>query len=235
MPVKKTKKPRKTYKSKTYKKKSNAVSGPFMLINKYVPFKSSYNALMRYTYTYQLTSGLANTYGTEIIFRLNSLYDPDFALGGHQPYGFDQMATLYNKYKVNSFDLELEIYDPDADGMIVAAQMQSSNAATTITGKAVDAIKEQPMSITRILNNTGSQKVIVKQKNMKIATIEGISPKMFAYQLENYAAVVTNDPANVPYLRIAAANVGLASKTVYVRTTIVYHSLFYDRNILSQS
>lgn len=31
---------------------------------------------------------------------LNSLYDPDLTGTGHQPYGFDQMAALFNRYRV---------------------------------------------------------------------------------------------------------------------------------------
>lgn len=33
-------------------------------------------------------------------FNLNSLYDPDRTGVGHQPYGFDQLAALYNRYRV---------------------------------------------------------------------------------------------------------------------------------------
>lgn len=33
-------------------------------------------------------------------FRCNGLWDPDVALGGHQPYGFDQLAAVFNRYLV---------------------------------------------------------------------------------------------------------------------------------------
>ena len=38
-------------------------------------------------------------------FRMNSLLDPQYAVGGHQPYGRDQWATLYNRYNVISCKL----------------------------------------------------------------------------------------------------------------------------------
>ena len=40
------------------------------------------------------------SFGTKI-FRLNSIYDPDLDLvNGHQPLGYDQWSTFYNKYRV---------------------------------------------------------------------------------------------------------------------------------------
>lgn len=33
-------------------------------------------------------------------FNLNSLWDPDQTGTGHQPYGFDQLAALFNRYRV---------------------------------------------------------------------------------------------------------------------------------------
>lgn len=35
-------------------------------------------------------------------FRANSAFDPDFAIGGHQPMNFDRWATLYDHYTVMS-------------------------------------------------------------------------------------------------------------------------------------
>lgn len=55
---------------------------------------------LRYVDTIKLadstTPGLVKTYP----FSCNSAYDPDATIGGHQPYGFDQWAIIYNHYKV---------------------------------------------------------------------------------------------------------------------------------------
>lgn len=38
--------------------------------------------------------------GDNWTFKINSAYDPDAAVGGHQPKGYDQWMSLYNKYTV---------------------------------------------------------------------------------------------------------------------------------------
>lgn len=40
--------------------------------------------------------------GTGCTYTLNSIHDPNAALGGEQPRGFDELALLYNKYRVLS-------------------------------------------------------------------------------------------------------------------------------------
>lgn len=54
---------------------------------------------MRYADTVTITSPLAGIPGT-YLFRANSIYDPDYTGAGHQPYGHDTYATIYNHYRV---------------------------------------------------------------------------------------------------------------------------------------
>jgi len=44
-------------------------------------------------------------------FRANDLYDPDFAVGGHQPYGFDQLMAQYYHFTVLYSKCTIEITD----------------------------------------------------------------------------------------------------------------------------
>ena len=57
-------------------------------------------AYKKLRYADNMALEIINAYSDQEKFSLNGLYDPDQALGGHQPYGFDQMMTLYNKYCV---------------------------------------------------------------------------------------------------------------------------------------
>lgn len=52
---------------------------------------------LRYAQQINITPSAA---GANHLFRINSLYDTDYTGVGHQPLGFDQWATIYDKYVV---------------------------------------------------------------------------------------------------------------------------------------
>lgn len=69
---------------------------PTAVVNKAIaPFPQRFFTKHKYSTTFTINS-LTPTYQ----FNINSLYDPDLTSFGHQPYGRDQMAQLYNKYRV---------------------------------------------------------------------------------------------------------------------------------------
>jgi len=75
---------------------SNRFDGPYN-----DPFPAVYKARLRYSSFPQITAGAAGLAGL-YKYRANSIYDPDQTGGGHQPYGRDTLATLYNHYVVDS-------------------------------------------------------------------------------------------------------------------------------------
>jgi hypothetical protein len=51
-------------------------------------------------YAENISTSVVTVSGSNQIFRLNSIFDPNAAVGGTQPYGYDQVAALYNRYRV---------------------------------------------------------------------------------------------------------------------------------------
>jgi hypothetical protein len=51
-------------------------------------------------YCEQVSTSVVTVAGSNQVFRLNSIFDPNAAVGGTQPYGYDQLAALYNRYRV---------------------------------------------------------------------------------------------------------------------------------------
>jgi len=154
---------------------------------------------LRYADNISQTSGAsAGTFGSEWAFRLNSLYDPDYTYTGHQPYGFDQLASLYYSYRVEGVRVRVTWSDPSRDGLYVAQVVTPSTASWNTNAASLSAISENPSACVIPLNNTGSQ-VTVFEQYFKIHEIEGV-PASTIITSPSYNAGVTNNPTSSPYL-----------------------------------
>lgn len=211
------------------------IPGPFKRFTTVDPLPNIYNCKLTYTHTSNLSTGIGGIYGTEQVMRCNSPYDPDFTGTGHQPYGYDQLTGLYKLYLVKGILVECVITDPSADGLVIGATFQSSQDATTITSNPIDTIKEQPMSITRSINNSGAQMVRFKQY-FTIAQLESLTKNQFDGALGAYQAAINANPARFPYFRIAAGSVrGATGDTCIVRITATFYTMFSGRVTQAQS
>ncbi len=189
----------------------------------------------------EMTTGLAASatlgiFGTELGYRLNSLYDPDYVSTGHQPYFYDQLAAIYNRYRVSACTIDLTFTDPTADGLVVAAQVKPSSVTggtTNVAAQTVSAVRERPNAVCGFLNNTGGQKLHIRRR-FTIAEAEGITPGEFRGDMSNYAAAVTANPTRTPYLQIAAAGLTSAG-SCQVSIKLVFECEFFDRLIVAQS
>jgi len=199
------------------------------------PFPPSWNGKLRFSVQGSLSSTTSGACGTEWVFRLNSLYDPDFTYTGHQPYGYDQLSAIYGQYVVNAVDVEILATDPTADGAALCAVVQPSQASTTVSGKLPDQISEQEFGAVGFINNTGGQKIAMR-RTFQLHQVEGISRAQYDTQLSVYGAAVSANPSLSPWLRVALADMNGASGTVVrIMFNLVYHAKFYRRNVLAQS
>lgn len=211
------------------------VTGPFRTYVSNDPFRTSMSVKLAYTKTHAAVTGSGGVFGPEDVIRLASLYDPEFGLGGHQPYGFDQLALLYRKYKVNAVLVELTCTDPSEDGLVIGCTFQPPNGAYTLAGKTPDILKEKPMCVTRPINNTGSQLVRIKQY-MPMSKISGLTPLQFKADIDLFTATTSANPTAEPYFRFAVASDRAASGAgLIMRVKVTYFATFYERITLTQS
>lgn len=199
------------------------------------PFPLRWSRTLQYGQAFTLTAGAAGVFGTEQIFRLNSLYDPDLTGTGHQPYGFDTMATLYYKYKVTAVRVSIKVSDPSADGIQFAAHFQNPDVTYTVTGTLPDVQMEKPGTLIRDINNTGSQVINFSQRWL-MHQLCNITPIEFASNTDEYSAAVSANPAKTPFVRMAICALdGSSTPTVRVQVMIAYETEFFERIVLAQS
>ncbi len=201
------------------------------------PFPPKYRCALRYAQTKTYTTGASGVSGTENAFSLNSLYDPDITGVGHQPYGFDQVASLYSKYLVMSCDVQIRAVTPGggADMCILAAFTGSQ--AVSLSGITVDAATEKQGVITKSISSSGSNRnVVINLPAIPLPKSLGLTPVQYMAELGTYGAGVTASPSVQSILRVNVASYnGTASEEVTIQVVIIYHAEFYDRVVQSQS
>jgi len=71
---------------------------PMLIVGQPRPFPTRMLATLKYCDTIALDSSLVSTLSK--FMSCNSIYDPNRSDSGHQPYGHDTYATIYNQYTV---------------------------------------------------------------------------------------------------------------------------------------
>jgi hypothetical protein len=188
----------------------------------------------RQTYT---ASATPNVYGTEQTYRCSSLFDVDLTNAGHQPYYFDTLSLIYNRYCVKAVTAEITFTNPSADGVIWGIEWRPFDATGGITNLAaqlVHAAAERPNVVTGVLNNTGPQAQAALRRRFTIAELEGLTPAQFIGSWQTYGALVSANPTCTPYLTLAIAGQA-GSETAVVLVRLMFEVDFWERNIVAQS
>ncbi len=182
------------------------------------------------------TTALSSSFGTETSYRLNSLFDPYFSAGGHQPYGFDQMCTFYNRYMVDKVDIEVTFSDPTADGLVVGCYYKNYNDTYQLQTSTISQADERPTNWVKNLNDSGTQ-VATFRKSLSLPALMGLTQTQYESGWPSLSALISADPAITPYFSIAVADARSSSSTQTVRCKIrlVYHGIFWERRTVAQS
>lgn len=122
MPRKYKKRP---YRKKTYKrKKKRTVSPSYPLSNKFL-FKTRYVEINQ-----TLDPGIGGIPVTRV-YRLTSLFDPNYSGAGHQPIGFDQIMPMYDHYTVIGARVKVTASNLDRDPQILILQVKDGISLST--------------------------------------------------------------------------------------------------------
>ncbi len=205
------------------------------MYSRYDPFPPRAERVLIYSQEHTFSSAaVAFQLGAENVWNLNSLFDPDQTGGGHQPYGFDQMAAIYARYRVRAVTIDIRLCAVPGQVNAVAAIVTPSVNAFVLTGQALGIVDEQPQSHVEILNSTGWVTHI--RRRFAIDQIEGITSKQLENNIEEYGALVSANPARIPGLRVAVANMENGTMdNVRALVRLEFEAEFYDRLVLPPS
>lgn len=177
---------------------------------------------LKYVSILSKTAAASTTAGVNI-YRLNSLYDPDYTGTGAQPYGFDQLAAMYAKYQVLSATAvnewgvgQLGTFTGDRVPLVVGC------TNTTIPGLTLnnETLAELPESSTAMAPCIGGQSV---------KTFTKFSPQYnLGLKDDTTIASVGTNPSQVSYINLWVSNTGTAAQPYVVTTTITYRVRFFQ-------
>lgn len=171
--------------------------------------------------------------GSTVTYRPNSVFAPRSS-GGHQPYGFDQLATIYGTYRVLAVRYKIE-FSPSSDRLSVGmlASDQQPTAVTTQATYALLCESQGAFSRNSVLGFSGGPPTVFRGR----FTLN----ELFGFSLQQYldddtvAAIVTTNPANLAFFTIAIYNPTAGSVTTSYNVEFEFETILYDPFLQNQS
>lgn len=191
------------------------------------PIANRYICKQKYG-TFVTTSSLSGQY----IFNLNSCFDPDRTGIGHQPMGYDQLAGLYNKYRVISCGWRVQL--PLSSGAnAYSVGCLPSNDASIVWN---DFGEMTEVSRTKyITQNSGAPAATLSGK-INLATLVGKTKSQYMSD-DTFAANVLTSPSEVMllYLQTFSTGTGLATGGINLQVLLEFTVEYFDPKRLLQS
>ncbi len=189
------------------------------------PFPDKTIVTMRYVEEVPINAaaGLVATH----VFRANSVFDPNFSGVGHQPYGHDTLATVYQKTRVLSSKCNVIFNTPSAAAVapaVVGVKLSSSSVATANPS----LIREQPHCAWTSLDSQLSVRV---KKNY-------VTKRFFSTRgSKDLQALVGANPVQEAFFQVwvTAADDSVNIDPVFAQVVITYKVLWSDPLALGQS
>lgn len=190
------------------------------------PIPDRYICKMKYATT--VSTDLTGQY----IFNLNSLFDPDRTSFGHQPYGYDNLTVLYNRYRVISCGWRICMPANYNGVSILLGSLPNNDPGISYLNDG--EMRENPRT-KYVLQNPGATSLVLKGKQ-NIATLMGRTKQQYMAD-DSYQAVTTASPNELGllYLQTFTATTGLPLGSIPVNVTLEFTAEFFDLKHVVQS
>lgn len=197
------------------------------------PFPDSITVALPYCAQLNFSTSAAAVL-TNQSWSMNSVFDPDYTGGGHQPQGFDEYSALYDSYRVNYVDVEIQaVLDYDATETVMWA-VNVHQGTTSVTD--FDAAGENLESEVGILQFSGyaakNNNNMVFKKRVYPNKIMGLNWNQYLTDAASSTAV-TGSPAYVPRLTFGVGAPDGSAQPVHTITRMVYNTTFFKKKLFT--
>lgn len=162
-------------------------------------------------------------------WRGNSLYDPDFTSTGHQPLYFDQLAAIYNRYRVDGCKIKIVCSTESPIGIMgVLYPTDENNISVTSISSACERTGAQDMVIVPARPYTFT-------KYVSSPAITGLSKAQYQAS-DKYCPDVNANPDEPWFWNFMTQTVdGTTAANMRVTVCLTYYAWFSEPNIIAQS
>lgn len=195
---------------------------------------------LKYVDTGTLTIPLGLGAAVYAIWRGNSIYDPYAGVGGHQPYGTDQWAQFYKRYRVYGSRIRFQVIQYNTANANVNYNGFRATVVPYDGTSGFDAtLAEMPRARSRWHNSFYAGRPCTVKHYASTAQIYGVS-KQTARTNAEFTGTTTSDPASQWYWFCALQKlddnaVSATNVQVNYQFTITYYVCLYDRKWLDYS
>lgn len=182
---------------------------------------------LRYRQKIALTASTTFQYN---VFRLNSVYDPDYTGVGGQPMGFDQLAGLYNKFTV--YGCKARITCTQA-GSIPTTCVMAPQKVVTYGSATPDELQERRLSVSK---HCTTERPVTLTRYYPMSGLFGIPKKDIIGDEGDFAGSSSASPAKNFYLLVGQQPVDSTSGTiVYFDIELTYYLKAFENKALARS
>lgn len=181
---------------------------------------------------YATTGTIVSTSGVitqTVIFRANDALDPEFAVGGHGPMGFDQIMVWYNHFIVLKARIKI-LFKNDTASTSPTVCIRVDANSTPLT--SVDQIMEFGGYTTESLeakNGYGANKELAI--GVDIPTIQGVPYPAILADV-NLRGTTASSPTEVTYFHVTMWNSAGVTSSCFFDVVIEYQVVFQEpRNV----
>lgn len=191
------------------------------------PFPDQYICRLVYEQHARINPALSPS--TVQTFNLNSVFDPDRSGTGHQPRGYDQLAALYDRYRVLAVDCEISVRQRETHGLMVT--FLAANTATAQNGQyaSENAYGSRPIV------TSSNQPAVRWRHRFWLNDITGATPTAYMGD-DRFQSQVTTSPSEVIVLQMVLESMDGATYVDCEYTArFTYLTAFNDRVIPGSS
>lgn len=211
--------------------------------------KNGFPNAMYVTMSYVMSQSIDpdNNGSNWIVLRANSINDPEYSIGGHQPFGHDQWEKIYNRYHVIRSTCTMQVMAktvaPSTSEVLVNGTGPSLVPENTLAYSGVMFMKTDD-NATLITNSPAALMEGQQCLYKPFSSLNGWSPKITMNynargrqleQIHQTSAQFGHDPADQHYFHCGVMSIGGNLTACQVLVRMKYYVKVYDRRDIEQS